>query len=319
MQIIERNTTNPYINIATEEYLIKNIAEPCFMLWQNSPSVIVGKHQNPLREVNLDYCQKNKIPVIRRISGGGTVYHDLGNLNYSFIDFGKAESLVNFAKYSRPIIDLLQSWNVDAQLVGKSDLKIHQQKFSGNASHVYKNRVLHHGTLLFNADLNILNESIKIEKENISDKAVNSNRSVVTNILPHLENEMNIEEFKNKLVQHIKIEFPEAKEKQLTAKQENEIYELAEEKYKIWKWNFGYSPKYTISGSIPFQDQEIEIQIIVKKGFIDQITFPLSFSSPLLKEIQKLIGTQHEKQSILNKLSTIEMGNFSQELFKLLF
>jgi len=295
MLLLERNSTDPYFNIATEEYLVKNTDEPIFMIWQNKPSVIVGKHQNPLREVNLDFIAQMQIPVIRRISGGGTVYHDLGNINYSFIDFGKAEHLVNFVKYSKPIIELLQNMNVDAQLVGKSDLKIKGKKFSGNASHVFKNRVLHHGTLLFNSNLSILEESIKIKKHHITDKAVNSNRSVVTNISDHLKGLVSIDEFKSSLIDHIKTEFPHIRETKLNEQQINEIQLLVKDKYRKWDWNFGYSPRYTISATINFNNQEHLIQFHFYKGFLNQIETECQ-DLPL----DHLIGIQHEK-NILKK------------------
>ncbi|MCD6178546.1 MAG: lipoate--protein ligase family protein, partial [Bacteroidales bacterium] len=209
MIILNRPQTDPFFNLAAEEFLIKNTTEPLFMLWQNTPSVVVGKHQNALKEINLKFLQEKNIPVIRRISGGGTVFHDLGNLNYSFINFGHRESLVNFKKYSQPIVDVLQKMGVDAQLIGKSDLKIKGLKFSGNASHVYKNKVLHHGTLLFSSELNILNNSIKVSEINFSDKAVQSNRSTVTNIQSHLKETLSLEEFKQKIIDFVMTSFPE--------------------------------------------------------------------------------------------------------------
>jgi len=296
MLIINRKSSHPHFNIAAEEYLIKTLEEPCFMLWQNSPSVIIGKHQNPLREVNLEFLNAHEIPIIRRISGGGTVYHDLGNLNYSFIDMGRSETLVNFAKYSKPIIDLLQKLQVNAQLVGKSDLKIDGKKFSGNASHVYRNKVLHHGTLLFDTDLNILNESINITNTNINDKAVNSNRSFVTNISDYLNPLLSLNEFKEKLLEHIKIIFPDTRITSLSEEQESEIEKLAHEKYKTWEWNFGYSPKYHILSSIIIQNEEIEFDVLVNKGLIHNVEYENIIPEELSLAIQKITGKQHHKE-----------------------
>lgn len=303
MHIIDRKSSHPYFNIAAEEYLIKTMEEPCFMLWQNSASVIIGKHQNPLREVNLEYLNTHHIPIIRRISGGGTVYHDLGNLNYSFIDMGKSQSLVNFAKYSKPIIDLLQQLNVNAQLVGKSDLKIEGKKFSGNASHVYKNKILHHGTLLFNSDLNILNTSIKISNTNINDKAVSSNRSIVTNISDYLNPLMSIDVFKGKLLEYIISIFPEAKMTSLSEEQEYEIEKLAREKYSTWEWNFGYSPKYQVLSSVHIQNNEIEFNTKVNKGFIQDIEYKGLIPEELNLAMQTVIDKQHQKQVVHHALS----------------
>lgn len=319
MLIIQRETTDPFFNIATEEFLVKTLEEPCFMLWQNTPSVIMGKHQNPLKEVNLAYLNENQIPVIRRISGGGTVYHDLGNLNYSFIDMGKADSLVNFAKYSQPVLDLLQNLGVNAQLVGKSDLKIENRKFSGNASHVYRNKVLHHGTLLFNTDLEVLNESIKINRTNITDKAVNSNRSVVVNISEHLPSPMTIVDFKIRLYEHIQSVFPDSKRIQLSKEQIEEIQKLANEKYKTWEWNFGYGPKYEINTQSIIQEKKIDFHIKIAKGFIQ--TF--ESSSPLppnwTKGTNALIGLQHQEEIISHHLNGILSEEITKTILQILF
>lgn len=315
MHIINRESTDPYFNLATEEFLVKTLEEPCFMLWQNKPSVIIGKHQNPLREVNMTFLNENNIPVVRRISGGGTVYHDLGNLNYSFIDMGKAESLVNFAKYSKPVLDLLQRLKVDAQLVGKSDLKIAEKKFSGNASHVYRNKVLHHGTLLFNSDLDILNESIKIKENNISDKAVNSNRSIVTNISDHLPETMILSDFKRHLIDHIKNHFPNSQIINLSKSQESQIQELAQEKYKSWEWNFGYSPKYDISSTNYIDEKSIDFNIHVAKGFIQSFNTSSPIPSDIESAFELLIGIQHQEE-IITKVLNDKLSSESMLLIK---
>ncbi len=319
MLIINRKSTNPYFNIAAEEYLVKNVEEPCFMIWQNSPSVIIGKHQNPLREVNLEFTQKNDIPIIRRISGGGTVYHDLGNINYSFIDFGKQESLVNFAKYSQPILDVLNKMEVDAKLVGKSDLKINGQKFSGNASHVHRNKVLHHGTLLFQSDLKILNESIKITRGNITDKAVKSNRSPVCNISDHLKEPMNIDDFKSQLLSHIKMEFPEAKDVDFNEAQENEIQKLVDEKYLSWEWNFGYSPRYFINSEVEIEGKRQEFISEVYRGFIQTISSNSPIPVALEEYLSLAIGKQHENNTIQGLISKSNFKDDYGILMRILF
>lgn len=312
MLILNRKSINPYFNLAAEEFLVKNISEPCFMIWQNSPSIIIGKHQNPLKEVNLTFAKENNIPIIRRISGGGTVYHDSGNINYSFIDFGNRESLVNFEKYSKPIVSLLQNLGVNAYLDGKSDLKIDGLKFSGNASHVYKNRVLHHGTLLFNSDLKILNESIKIQKHNITDKAIKSNRAVVCNISSFLS-DINKEEFKTLLVSRIKELFPKTHEVDFSQEQVQEIEELVDEKYSSWDWNFGYSPRYFIHSKVLIKGQTKEFTTEVYKGFIQSFTAKTGIPADLQLLINKLIGKQHEI-GIIQAITSQEMSKKYQEI-----
>lgn len=302
MLIIDRESTDPYFNIAAEEYLVKTMEVPCFMLWQNTPSVVIGKHQNPLREVNLKFTNKENIPVIRRISGGGTVYHDLGNINYSFIDMGKADSLVNFPKYSQAVLNLLNKLGVPAELSGKSDLKIKGKKFSGNASHVYKNKVLHHGTILFNSDLDTLNESIQIKNHQITDKAVNSNRSVVTNITKHLKSKLELNDFKTLLIREIQHSYPEAKNEELTTHQIQEINQLVKEKYKSWNWNFGYSPKYIKHSSFNFNGSDFDFSVKVEKGFVKEITYQQEMLAIFKEVLDNIVSIQFEKKMIESHL-----------------
>ena len=298
MIILNRPQTDPFFNLAAEEYLVKNTTEPLFMLWQNTPSVVVGKHQNALKEINLAFLQENNIPVIRRISGGGTVFHDLGNLNYSFIDFGPRESLVNFRKYSQPILDVLINLGVDAQLSGKSDLTIKNLKFSGNASHVYKNTILHHGTLLFTSELNTLQESIKAGPENYSDKAVQSNRSQVTNIQAHLLRLISLEDFKQKIFDYILQSYPGAERRDFTIDEISQIQKLADEKYKSWEWNYGYSPHYHFNGVIERLNYPLLFKLFVKSGKIETIEFESNSDKEILKLKDILVGTMHQTLSL---------------------
>ncbi len=300
MIILNRPQTDPYFNLAAEEYLVKNSQEALFMLWQNTTSVVIGKHQNALKEINLQFLNEQNIPVIRRISGGGAVFHDLGNLNYSFINFGAREKLVNFKKYSQPILDVLQNLGVDAYLDGKSDLKIAGKKFSGNASHVHKNTVLHHGTLLFSSKLNLLENSIKASEENFTDKAVKSNRSRVTNIQSHLSKSFSLEKFKQEIIHHLIQKFPETKIRDFSSGELDEIQKLANEKYKSWEWNFGYSPRYQYSNKFQVNGKAVSLKLTVKNGEIESCNFDLN-TNPDLKRLESiLIGSLHQSQALSN-------------------
>lgn len=324
MIIINRPQTDPYFNLAAEEYLIKNTTEPLFMLWQNASAVVIGKHQNALKEINLQFLQEKNIPVIRRISGGGTVYHDLGNLNYSFINFGARESLVNFKKYSAPILEVLHSMGVNAELVGKSDLKIKGFKFSGNASHVYKNKVLHHGTLLFSSELNTLNSSIQSKVNQFSDKAVASNRSAVTNIQSHLPIELSLQEFQNAIISHILDKFPDTTVRDFTAFELEAIYALAETKYKTWEWNFGYSPRYQYKGILTVRKTHYPFRLEIKNGKIESITFDAHTTDYLLEFQRIILGNLHQTNALtvlydqhidFFKSLKINKSNFLKALF----
>ena len=187
MKIIISQKTDAYTNLATEEFLLKNFTEDIFFLYINSKSIIVGKHQNALAEINYKIISENKIPVVRRLSGGGTVFHDPGNINFCFITSGVKTELVNFERYMTPIVEFLNSLNVNAQLGGRQDILIDGSKISGNACHVFKSRVMHHGTLLFNSQLGTLTQALKNDPLKFKDKAVKSVRSKVTNIQDHLK------------------------------------------------------------------------------------------------------------------------------------
>ncbi len=175
MRCIKNPETNPYFNLAAEEYVLKNFNDDCFMLWRNRPSIIVGKHQNTLSEININHVKENNIDVVRRLSGGGAVFHDLGNLNFTFIKNVNNESnLVDFKKYTQPIIDVLKHLGVDAKFEGRNDIMINGRKVSGNAEHVFKRRVLHHGTLLFSSVMADLSKVLKVNPLKYQDKGVKS-------------------------------------------------------------------------------------------------------------------------------------------------
>ena len=207
MLSIISNTKDIYFHLAVEEFLLKNRAEEFFMLWQSEPCVVVGKHQNALAEVHHRYLRAHHIPVARRLTGGGTVYHGPGNMNFTFIRNGEQGKLVDFKKFVRPVVKFLQLKGLPATIGTRNDLLIEGLKISGNAEHVFKQRVLHHGTLLFNADLEVLNTSIRVRPGRFRDKAVQSNRSEVTNIAAWLIRPQTIDEFSDELYQFLVNEF----------------------------------------------------------------------------------------------------------------
>jgi lipoate-protein ligase A len=294
-------TSDPYFNIATEEYFLKNFADDFFYLYTNRPSLIVGKHQNTMAEINVPYVMENNIPVIRRLSGGGTVFHDAGNLNFCFIQNGKPGYLVDFKKFSQPILDLLQKLEINAWLRGKSDLVIHDLKFSGNAEHVYKNRVLHHGTLLFSSELNQLNEAIKTDWNKFNDKAVRSNRSQVTNISEHLKKPLSLDDFTQLLANQVKENHPMIRKFELSPDDIEAINELVTAKYSAWEWNFAYSPSYEFNRSVVLPAGLLQVYFKVEKGII--LNPFLEFAGKRNSFLEKsLIGMPHNYELIKPKL-----------------
>jgi lipoate-protein ligase A len=276
---LKRPHTDPFFNIAAEEYVLRNFTEDVVMLWMNEPSVIVGKHQNIFKEVNLPFVLAEKIPVIRRISGGGTVFHDRGNINYTMITTSnKKERMIDFRNFLKPVMDFLNSSGLEVKYEGKNNLTIDGKKISGNSGHIFKNRVLHHGTLLFNTSLDILEKSINGSQTNIADKAISSVRAVTTNISSYINipKESFYDSLKNYLIRYFGTGIPA----ELTNEDRNAIEKLAREKYETNEWTYGYTPDYRFENN--WEDNEITLE--VKKGLIKDVKIKghLKHLEPLL-------------------------------------
>ena len=262
--------TDPYYNLAWEEYIFKNIPsdEDILLLWQNDPSVIIGRNQNIFEEVNLEYTRKNHLPVIRRISGGGTVYHDLGNINFSIITNHYRDTLSNYKYFTDIIIQALKGLGLNALFHGKSDIYIDDYKISGNAQSYHQNRMLHHGTLLFSSDLTVLNQVIKGETFHMQSIGVKSKRAQVKCIRDFIKEPMNVEAFKQYLLsQWIKNEDLFSKVKFLTDKDYQAIEKLKTTKYNQWEWNYGESPAFEIKKQI----DNYSYKITVEGGLISKV------------------------------------------------
>ncbi|MEI6455983.1 MAG: lipoate--protein ligase [bacterium] len=313
MLIIRRHATDPYFNLATEEYILKNFQEDSFMLWRNAPSIIVGKHQNTLAEINTGYVKENNIPVVRRLSGGGAVFHDLGNLNFTFIQSGNNQQLIDFRKYTEPILEVLQKLGIEAKFEGRNDLTIGGRKFSGNAEHIWKNKVLHHGTLLFSSKMTDLSKALRADPLKFKDKSVKSVKSRVTNISEHLAGEMDVLEFAEAIQDHIIGKYPDARFYDLTGDDHKKIVELVEQKYGTWEWNFGYSPHYNFrkilrtekSGTIEF-DLDVQNGIIISANIFGDF-----FGTLDPEEIEKVLGgVSHREDAILEILKPFQIGDY---------
>lgn len=316
MLCISHSYTDPYFNLAAEEYLLKNFTDDCFMLWRNENAIVVGKHQNALAEINMDYVRSKKIAVVRRISGGGTVFHDLGNLNFTFIKNGHEGHLVDFKKYTLPVLEVLQKLSVNAKFQGKNDLTIDGKKISGNAEHIYKKRVLHHGTLLFSSVIDDLQLALKVNPLKYSSKAVKSIRSQVTNIKEHLKTDLDILQFRNMILQHIMEISPGSVAYELSDKDIKIINKLRDEKYRTWEWNFGYSPKYYLERSFNTNGKLIQVHLNVSGGIIQkaQIKSDLHNSLNASKLEDVLTGVRHEESALLAKLKALPFSDYFKNI-----
>ena len=319
MQCIRLKTRNPYFCLAAEEYLLKNFDDDIFLLWQSENTVVVGKHQNALAEINYPYVRKNNIKVARRISGGGTVFHDAGNVNFAFLKSFEKPSEINFRRFLAPIAESLSKLGVETTYSKKDDLLIDGFKVSGNAEHVFKKRVLHHGTLLFKSDLQNLGQAIKTVPGKYESKAVQSNRSKVTNISNYLKEKISIEEFIQFLLD-VQLEDASNSIMELSGNDIQNIQKLSEEKFETWEWNFGYSPKYTFKNTFEMDGKYVDIELEVVKGIIESVNlssnyFPMSKLNQLKKELH---GNQHRYVAIKNVLEKT-LDNFHSGLTNAFF
>ncbi|MFO8145189.1 MAG: lipoate--protein ligase [Candidatus Syntrophosphaera sp.] len=316
MLFIASHCNHAPFNIASEEYILNNISEDVFLLYRNAPSIIVGRHQNTLAEINQEYVREHFIPVVRRLTGGGTVFHDLGNLNYCFIMRKNVGEEKGFAKYTAPVIAALRDLGVEARLEGRNDLTIKGMKFSGNARAVYKDKIQQHGTILFSSRIADLSAALKANPLKFTGKAVKSISSRVTNVSEHLKHPIGLEEFILFIQKKVLELYPDAREYAFSPEEEAAIHRLVESKYGTWKWNFGKSPKYNHYKAIRTSAGTIEMHTDVHKGIITSIRiFGDFFGSRDISELEDVLkGVPHRKDDLLKVLQKQPLDEFFGEI-----
>ncbi|MBM7702657.1 lipoate--protein ligase [Metabacillus iocasae] len=321
--IDNQNITDPRINLAIEEYALKNldINETYLLFYINEPSIIIGKNQNTMEEINTKYVDNNGIHVVRRLSGGGAVYHDLGNLNFSFITKDDGESFHNFKKFTEPVIAALEKLGVKAELSGRNDILAEGRKISGNAQFSTRGRMFSHGTLLFDSEIEHVVSALNVKKDKIESKGIKSIRSRVANIREFLDQKITIDEFKKLLLSYIFEGEKEVPEYKLTEEDWEKIHQLSKERYQNWDWNYGKSPKFNVQHSHRFPVGQIDVRLEVNKGTIEQCKiFGDFFGVGDVSEVeQKLTGIRYEKASLVQALEDVEIkhyfGNITKEEF----
>lgn len=319
--IDNKGITDPRINLAIEEYALKqlDINETYLLFYINQPSIIIGKNQNTIEEINQAYVEDQDIIVVRRLSGGGAVYHDLGNLNFSFITKDDGDSFHNFKKFTEPVVRALGKLGIQAELSGRNDIMAEGKKISGNAMFATKGRMFSHGTLLFNSDKDHIVSALNVKKDKIESKGIKSIRSRVGNIVDFLTEPLTVEQFRSLLLTNIFEGNADIPEYVLTEEDWKNIYTLSEERYQQWDWNYGKSPKCNIQKSHRFPVGSIDVRLEVNKGKIEQCKiFGDFFGVGDVQELeQKLIGVRYEKTDIASVLAKIDVqhyfGNITME------
>lgn len=318
MKYIRLSTTDPYYNLAVEEYLFKTADDDIFMLWQNEPSVIAGKNQNVYAEVDLEYARKNGIHVCRRITGGGAVYHDLGNVNYTFISTEGKARVLDFEYFSRPIRNALERLGVPSKMSERNDIECEGGKFSGNAQHAEGGRILHHGTLLFDTDFDIMEAVLKVDKEKLAYRAVKSCRSRVVNLISLMPKKISLDEF------FCEIEKSVCKELSATPTEvpKNAEIDLLYNRNKSSEWIFSdkrYLKSYSVKRKKKYPFGLIDIELELEGDFIRNIKISGDFfgSRPIEKLEATLIGMKRSDLMRIDPGSYIG-GMSAEELCKLL-
>ena len=314
LTIINLMTTDPAFNLAAEQYVFDCLPKDrsYFMLWQNENAVIIGKYQNTLAEINRPYVEAHKIKVVRRLSGGGAVYHDLGNLNYTYItDAGELETL-NMRVFCEPIVKALAEFGVTAEINGRNDMTIDGKKFSGNAQYLRHGRVMHHGTLLYNSDLSAVSKALQVDPEKIRAKGIESVRSRVTNIRRYMKEDVPLFVFRDMLLEYIRRE-TESEDYELSEKDVREIERIRKERYDTWEWNYGKSPECTILKSGRVEGcGTIEAFITTDRGLITGIEFYGDFFSTKDPEelAQCFIGKKPDAEGFAQALEGIAVEQY---------
>ena len=312
MRYLKNPSTNPYYNMAFDEYCLESlpIDEPVFFLWQNRPAVIVGFNQEVNTEVNLDYLKENGIDLVRRVTGGGAVYHDLENLNYTIV--GRSEDLErDYPEYASLLAKALQTLGVPATLSGRNDILVEGRKVSGFAKRVCKNRLMVHGTLMYNVDVDVLTHVLNPSTTKLQSKGIASVRSRVANLCEYLPEIPNIQTFSQRLEEILSNNYTDT-EYQLTETDLANIQRLTDKKFATWEWNYGRSPKATLVHSARLACGTVEIHLTLAENRIASCRFGGDFLGNLpASDVEKaLTGSPYEITEIRKCLSKIEISRY---------
>ena len=274
MKYIESNSTDPYFNLALEEYVFEKLPKDdgYFMLWQNANTIVIGKYQNAFEEVNQKAVDELEIRVARRLSGGGAVYHDMGNLNFTFIVDRQDIEGLNFRIFTEPVVETLKSFGVNAEFTGRNDIVIDGRKISGNSQYVKKDRVMHHGCIMLDSDLEKVSDALNVKAAKFVSKSSKSVRSRVTTINENAPRHITMEEFKSALKERI-LGNGSIEPYELTGEDLAEIRYLRDTKYATWQWNYGFEREFEMTREAKFDSGLVTVHLTAKDGRIRDIKF----------------------------------------------
>lgn len=313
--IDNKGITDPRINLAIEEYSLKYLDpnESYLLFYINEPSIIIGKNQNTIEEINTTYVEENHIHVVRRLSGGGAVYHDKGNLNFSFITKDDGNSFHNFKKFTEPVVKALEKLGVKAEMSGRNDIIASDgRKISGNAQFSTRGRMFSHGTLLFDSEIDSVVSALKVKKDKIESKGIKSIRSRVANISEYLEEKITITQFRELLLRNIFDGAENIPTYKLTEEDWEKINEISKERYQNWDWNYGKSPKFNYQHSHRFPVGQIDVRLEVHKGIIENCKiYGDFFGVEDVEEIEAaLAGARYDKGEMDKALEKIDVKKY---------
>jgi lipoate-protein ligase A len=307
---------DPYFNLASEEFLLaeRRFAQPVIRLWQNSPAVIVGRFQNTLAEINREFVAEKSIAVVRRITGGGAVYHDLGNVNYTVAQ-PTSGKIIDFAHFTEPVIELLAGYGIKAENHGRNDIEACGCKISGGAQTIKDNRVLHHGTLLFAVKLDTLAQALRAKEHKLATRGVSSIRERVGNIVDFMRQPLPVEVFLKDLEKHF-LKQPGSRPYEFSAREQAAIQKLRDDKYSRWEWNYGQSPDFNIERTVKYPWGELALFLLAKGGRIEEISVYGDFfsQSDVRGAFRKLRGAALEEASLREKIRQMDLAAVLPEL-----
>ncbi len=312
MLYIESDSTNPYWNLAMEEYIF-NLPDPgkeYFMLWQNQNTIVVGKNQNTAEELSQEYVDAQKIRVVRRLSGGGAVYHDDGNLNFTFIVNQENNPEYNFHLFVVPVLCALEKMGVHAEFSGRNDLTIAGRKFSGNSQYVRHGRILHHGCIMLDSNLDNVKDALRVKNAKFESKSCKSVRSRVTTINEHAPRRIPMSELKESLKREVGAQ-NSLETLLLTDEDRAGIRKLQKEKYETWEWNYGYFPSYTIHRERKFNSGLVSVNMDVEHGVIQHICiFGDFFGSRDIKDLESSLAGCRLDEHLEKRLEELRISEY---------